>query len=70
MCDLELRALVADHRVVFTPIELKCLAWAERQWNEYASARRLLLTLPIISPLAGEGGDPIIRARKAESHQI
>ncbi|GAA5629317.1 hypothetical protein Brsp05_04618 [Brucella sp. NBRC 12953] len=34
----------ADHGVVLTPIELEGLTRSERQRNEYATARRLLLT--------------------------
>jgi hypothetical protein len=49
--------------------KLECFAWAERQRNEYAAARRLLLTLSCRSPITGEGGNPIIRAGKAESHR-
>lgn len=66
MCDLKLRALVADHGIVLTPIELECLAWAERQRNEYAAARCQLLSPPV----AGESSDPTIGAGKAENHQI
>ncbi len=44
MCDPELRALAANYGVVLTPIELECLTRSERQRNEYATARRLLLT--------------------------
>ncbi|KQZ48005.1 hypothetical protein ASD63_31485 [Ensifer sp. Root558] len=56
--------------IVLAPIELECLTWAERQRNEYAAARRLLLTLPISPPITGESGHPAIRAGKAKSHQI
>lgn len=66
MGDLKLRALAADYGIVLTPIELECFAWAERQRNEYAAARRLLIS----SPLTGERGDPSIGAGKAENHQI
>lgn len=38
--------------------------------NEYAAARRLLLTLPISPPITSECGDPTIGAGKAENHQI
>lgn len=66
MCHLKLRALAADHGIVLTPIELECFAWAERQRNEYAAARCLLLN----PPLTGEGGDTAIGAGKAQSRQI
>jgi len=55
MRNLQLNALAADDGIVLTPIELECFAWAERQRNEYASARRLLLTLSIRPPITGEG---------------
>lgn len=64
MCHLKLRALAADHGIVLTPIELECLAWAERQRNEYAAARFLLLSPPV----TGECGDPTIGAGKAKNH--
>lgn len=70
MRNLELRALDGDHGIVLTPIELECFACAERQRNKYAAARRLLLTLPISSPITGEGGNPTIGAGKAERDQI
>ncbi|MNT18144.1 hypothetical protein D3C72_1533260 [compost metagenome] len=66
MSDLKLGALAADHGIIFTPIELECFAWAERQRNEYAAARFLLLSPPV----TGECGDPTIGAGKAENHQV
>lgn len=70
MCNLQLRTLAADHGIVLAPIEPECFAWAERQRNEYAAARRLLLTLPVSPSITGEGGDPTIGAGKAENHQM
>jgi hypothetical protein len=66
VCDLKLRALAAYHGIIFTPIELECFTWAERQRNEYATANRPLLS----PPLTGKRSDPTIGAGKAENHQI
>ncbi|GEM_PF-7074707 len=70
MRNLQLNALAADDGIVLTPIELECFAWAERQRNEYASARRLLLTLSIRPPITGEGRNPAIGTGKAHRYQI
>ncbi len=45
MRDLQLRPLAADEGIVLAPIELECFAGSERQRNEYATARHLLISL-------------------------
>jgi len=70
MCDLQLRALAAQHRIILAPVKLECLTRTEGQWNEYAAPRGLLFTLPIRPPIARKSRDPTVGAGKAEGHQI
>lgn len=70
MRDMQLRPLAIDDGIVFTPIELECLAWSERQRHKYAATRRLLLTLPVSPPITREGGNTTIGAGKAKNYQI
>ena len=70
MRHLQLRPLATQNRKILAPVELECLTRAERQWNEGAAARRLLIALPIRPPMTGKGCHPTIGAGEAELHEI
>lgn len=67
---LELHAVVADHREVFAPVELECLAGAESQRNEGATPRSLLLSVPIGPPLSRKGSNTVVGPVETKCHQI
>lgn len=68
MCDLQLRALAAQHFIILAPVKLECLSRTEKQRNEYAAPRGLLFTLPIRPPITRKSRYPAVGAGKAESH--
>ena len=68
--NLKLRALAAQNRVVFAPVELERFPGPERQGHERAAPRSLLLALTVCAPPARKGGDAPVRTREAERHQI
>ena len=69
MRHLKLCALAAHNGIVLAPVELECLARAERQRNEGPAARGLLLALSLPAT-PRKSRHPAIGAGEAERHQI
>ena len=70
MRHLQLGPLATQDGEILAPVELESLSRAERQRNEGAAARRLLLALAIRAPVTGKGCHPAIGAGEAERHEI
>jgi hypothetical protein len=70
MGDLQLCALAAEKGMILAPVELERFTGPKSQWNESAAPRRLLLSLPIRSPISGKSRNSAAGPREPERHQI
>ena len=70
MRHLQFGALAAQHRKIFAPVILECLARLKDQRHKGSSPRRLLFALPIRPPYAGKGSNPAVGPGVAQRHQV
>ena len=70
MGNLELRAFATQNGKILTPVELERLTRAKREGHEGATPCRLLLSLPIGSPVTRKSRDTAVGPLKAENHKI
>jgi len=70
MGDLQLCPLAAEEGKILTPVELERLPRTKSQRDESAAPRRLLLSLPICSPISGKSRNPTVGPREPEGHKI
>ncbi len=61
---------MAEKGEILAPIKLKCLPRTKSQGDESAAPRRLLLSLPIRSPISGKSRNPTVGPREPEGHKI
>src|SRR5690606_31183348 len=55
---------------IFTPVELERLSGPEGQRNKGATTRGLLVALPIATPVARKGRNPVVGPAEAKRHQL
>ena len=68
--DLQLGVHPVDQRIVFTPVELECLARRKGQRDKGVPGGRAPGILLFLTPEAGKGGNPVIGTGIAQLHQV
>jgi len=70
MGNLKLDALAANNGPIFAPVELERFPWLEYQRHKSAAPRRLLGSVPIITPSASKSRNAFIGSAVSQLHQI